>query len=62
MKTPWAEWLAEGRRLGFKPAEFWRLSVWEWRALNARRPAPPTTDELKDLMRARPDDAPKENA
>jgi uncharacterized phage protein (TIGR02216 family) len=57
--TPWAEWLRAGvRAFGLKPAEFWRLSLAEWQAL-ARAGArfAPSTDELKDLMRAHPDGA-----
>lgn len=34
-KTPWTLLLAAGLRLGLTPAEFWRLSLKEWRALNA---------------------------
>jgi uncharacterized phage protein (TIGR02216 family) len=55
--TPWAEWLRAGvRALGLKPAEFWRLSLAEWQAL-ARAGLAPSTDELKELMRAHPDGA-----
>lgn len=34
-KTPWALLLAAGLRLGVTPEQFWRLSLREWRALNA---------------------------
>lgn len=34
MKPGWDEWLAVALRRGLKPAEFWALSVREWRAFN----------------------------
>jgi len=56
-RTPWAEWLRAGAfALGLKPAEFWALSLAEWRALAGVGGAP-TADELKALMRAHPDRA-----
>jgi len=55
MKTPWAEWLAAARRLGVRPPEFWRLSLWEWQALTAGAVRPPDQNELNELMRAHPD-------
>lgn len=29
----WAAWLQAGQRLGLRPADFWRLSLREFRAL-----------------------------
>jgi uncharacterized phage protein (TIGR02216 family) len=34
-KTPWPLLVAAALRLGLSPAEFWRLSLKEWRALNS---------------------------
>jgi uncharacterized phage protein (TIGR02216 family) len=34
-RTPWAELLAQAQSRGLDPAQFWRLSLKEWRALTA---------------------------
>jgi uncharacterized phage protein (TIGR02216 family) len=57
-RTPWAEWLRAGLfALGLTPADFWRLSLAEWRALAGAGDGAPTADELRVLMRAHPDRA-----
>lgn len=57
MRTPWAEWLRAGAlAFGLKPAEFWRLSLAEWRALAGGGGAP-SARELAALMRRHPDRA-----
>lgn len=34
-RTPWRSLIAAAQRLGVAPAQFWRLSLREWRALVA---------------------------
>lgn len=34
-RTPWNAWLRAGLAVGLPPAQFWRLSLKEWRALVA---------------------------
>ncbi|MFZ2030042.1 MAG: phage tail assembly chaperone [Vitreimonas sp.] len=34
-RTPWARMLSLGAQLGLAPHLFWRLSLREWRSLNA---------------------------
>lgn len=41
-RTPWRAMLAAALRLGVTPADFWRLSLAEWRALVA----PPQAETL----------------
>jgi hypothetical protein len=36
--TPWFAMLAAAQRIGVAPADFWRLSLKEWRALIAPPP------------------------
>lgn len=38
--TPWRAWLKAAFAFGLAPESFWRLSVKEWRALNAAPAAP----------------------
>lgn len=40
-RTPWRALIAAAQRLGVAPAQFWRLSLREWRALVA-----PSADAL----------------
>jgi uncharacterized phage protein (TIGR02216 family) len=56
MQTNWAAALAHAARLGFGPADFWRFSVVEWRALTADLgPAPLTRADLDTLIHTFPD-------
>lgn len=49
--------LADALGLGIAPAQFWRLSVAEWRALLAPRRAGLARDNFEALMRRFPDKA-----
>ncbi len=57
MTAIWAARLRLAVRLGISPAEFWRLSVAEWRALTEAAPADPGMGRaaLSDLMTQFPD-------
>lgn len=60
----WAEHLAlANRTFHLTPAQFWALSVWEWRALlRALDPAPGMDRaSLQDLMAQFPDDVTTQN-
>lgn len=50
-KSNWSAWLLAACAAGLKPAEFWRLSVREWRALAA--PAPQMGRDAFDALAAR---------
>lgn len=53
----WALAMASASRLGVSPEAFWRLSLWEWRALTApfAAAAAPDRTALEALMRRYPD-------
>ncbi|MEQ8405700.1 MAG: phage tail assembly chaperone [Oceanicaulis sp.] len=53
MTEPWRSWFAAGvGRFGLSPAEFWALTLAEWRALTSRSagPAPMRRAELDALL------------
>jgi uncharacterized phage protein (TIGR02216 family) len=54
-RTPWARLLAMAQKLCLAPAEFWRLSVREWRALVERHEDALTRELLRELMQRFPD-------
>ena len=56
-RTPWALMLSTGARLGVAPAVFWRLSLCEWRALNARADTSLSRAAFEALALAHPDKA-----
>jgi uncharacterized phage protein (TIGR02216 family) len=57
--TPWRALLAAAQRLGVTPAEFWRLSLREWRALAAPSAEAALTRAAFDALAARfPDSIP----
>lgn len=58
MKTPWGEMLRTAVRLGVMPADFWALSVREWRMLAARAAAdgPMGRNDFERLTEAWPDE------
>lgn len=56
-ETPWSAWLLAANAIGVTPAEFWRLSVKEWRALAGRATAL-AREDLDALMQRFPDDRP----
>jgi len=39
-RTPWSAWLKAAFGFGLVPADFWRLSLKEWRALTAQGASP----------------------
>ncbi len=54
--TPWAPMLATAALMGVPPEAFWRLSVWEWRALTSRPHSEALQrSELNKLMQTYPD-------
>jgi len=55
--TPWAEMLRLAARAGVTPADFWRLSLKEWRMLTERLagPVPMGRDGFERMMAAWPD-------
>ena len=57
--TPWPALLAAALRLGVAPAQFWRLSLKEWRALTASPASPALTrGAFEALARRFPDQNP----
>lgn len=56
-RTPWALMLSAGVRLGIAPPIFWRLSLREWRALNARAETSLSRAAFDALAQAHPDKA-----
>lgn len=63
--APWGPWLRRAvLELGLTPEQFWRLSLWEWRALNAAAQAMTGADaaRLKTEMTALLSDYPDKGA
>jgi len=58
MMLPWGEMLRAAAALGLGPDMFWRLSLKEWRWLNARDDGFSRND-LKRLMQDHPDTSDK---
>ncbi|MEW6599303.1 MAG: phage tail assembly chaperone [Pseudomonadota bacterium] len=58
MNEHWRAALRQAARLHIAPAEFWRLSAPEWRALSASSFAPLARPALEALMRRYPDPPP----
>jgi uncharacterized phage protein (TIGR02216 family) len=58
MNDHWRAALRQAVRLHIAPADFWRLSVLEWRALSAASFAPLARPALEALMRRYPDPPP----
>jgi uncharacterized phage protein (TIGR02216 family) len=57
--TPWPEMIVAAQRMGLAPAQFWRLSLKEWRVLVAPAGGPALTREaFSALARRYPDQAP----
>jgi hypothetical protein len=58
MKTDWGEMLRFAARLGLPPADFWRVSLREWRMLTASPAAPEAMGRavFERLAEAWPDD------
>jgi uncharacterized phage protein (TIGR02216 family) len=55
-RTPWPALIAAACRLGVAPAQFWRLSLREWRALVAPpADAAMTRARFEALLRLYPD-------
>ena len=53
--TPWGAWLKTAFAFGLNPADFWRLSLKEWRALTAPAPAPFNRAAFESLAAQFPD-------
>jgi len=54
-RTPWSTLLQRAQALCLGPAEFWRLSVREWRALVKRKEDSLSRAALEAMMQAFPD-------
>ena len=52
-RTPWPTLIDAARRLGVAPAQFWRLSLAEWRALAAPNAEGPMTRAAFDVLSRR---------
>jgi len=54
-RTPWPALLFNAQRLGVAPAQFWRLSLREWRALITSPDAGLSRAAFEQLARTYPD-------
>lgn len=61
MNAYWRTALREAARLHIAPADFWRLSVLEWRALSAASVTSLARPALEALMRRYPDAPPPDH-
>ncbi|WP_342973835.1 phage tail assembly chaperone [Henriciella sp. AS95] len=52
---PWAEMLRAALMMGIRPAEFWRLSLREWRWLTGPSGQALTRTQLETMLVAHPD-------
>lgn len=59
-RTPWSAWLRAGAACGLAPAQFWRLSLKEWRALIGPQAARGFDRAAFDVLAARFPDQPHE--
>jgi uncharacterized phage protein (TIGR02216 family) len=57
-QTPWRHMLSAGIRFGIAPCAFWRLSLREWRALNASPSDVLNRAAFEALVAAHPDKSP----